>query len=167
MEDMKLIFRAWREGTEKERTEIENAVKNTPCLLADDGRMLRFPSSLYLPSDSLHLWFDSCDVHFLAKNEYQEAMDGSDFQGLIHFFEELGVRSSPKLIERRETEQERAVFERDCYQFPFSSDSSGFGRRWIIRSIEGLEEVLQRTSQQKDSRLSVFLWNMLKKFTRR
>lgn len=162
MEDMRLIFRAWQDGTERDRKEIENAVKNTPCLLADNGKCLRTPSSLYLPSDDLHLWFEGCDVHFLAKDKYQEAMAESDFPGLIHFFENIGVRSSPKILERRETKQERDILEKDCERFPLSSDSSGFGRRWIIKTIDGLEEVLHRTHQKKDPRLSVLLWNTLK-----
>lgn len=106
VEDMKLMFRAWREGSGQDREEIENAMKNTPCLLADDGEWLRYPSSLYLPSEDLHLWFEGFDVHFLAKDKYREAVAESDFQGLLDFFERLGVSSSPRKIVRRETEQE-------------------------------------------------------------
>lgn len=162
IEDMKLIFRAWREGAGQDRDEIESAVKNTPCLLADDGLCLP-PPSLYLPSDELLLWFEGCDVHFLAKDKYRAAFPESDFPELVRFFAKLGVSASPKTIQRRETAQERAILETDHDTFPDSSQASGFGRHWIINSIEGLEDVLQRTIQAKDSCLSVLLWDTLKR----
>lgn len=164
VEDMKLMFRAWREGSGQDREEIENAMKNTPCLLADDGKWLRYPSSIYLPLEDLHLWFEGCDVHFLAKDKYQDTIAESDFSELVRFFEKLGVRSAPKTIKRRETEQERAILKKDEERFPPSSPSSGFGRCWVITSIEGLEEVLHRTIQTRDPRLSVLLWNTMQRF---
>ena len=163
LDDMKLLFRAWKENGQ-DRAEIENAMKNTPCLLADDGKWLRFPSSLYLPSDDLQLWFEGCDVHFLAKDKYREVFPESDFPELVRFFEKLGVSSSPKIIERPPTEQERAILEKDHEKFPDSSKSNGFGRRWTIKSVEGLEETLTRTLQTRDAQLSILLWNTLKRF---
>lgn len=162
IEDMKLIFRAWREGAGQDRDEIESAMKNTPCLLADDGEWLRSPLSLYFPSDDLQLWFDGCDVHFLAEDNYREAFPESDFPELVRFFAKLGVSASPKTIERPPTEQERTILENNHERFPDSSKSNDFGRRWTIKSIEGLEEVLQRTIQTRELQLSILLWNTLK-----
>ena len=160
IEDMKLMFRAWREGPGQDREEIENAMKNTPCLLADDGKWLRYPSSIYLPSEDLHLWFEGGDVHFLAVDKYREAVSESDLPVFAFLIIQLGVRSSPKSFERPATEQERAIYENNYIQFPRSTKE----RRWKITTIEGLEKVLQRTIQQKDARLSVLVWKTLKEF---
>ncbi len=160
IEDMKLIFRAWRGGNEQDKCDIVEAVRNTPCLLSDDGRKLRQPSTLYIPSNDLQFWFDGLDVHFLSDSIYRDAFK-SEYEEFLRFISNLEVLSIPRKISRKPTEAERDCLRDDYHQFPASSDSSGFGRRWTIADFEGFESVLNRVLDNHDRNLSILVWDTL------
>lgn len=155
MEDMKLVFRAWKNGTTKDREDIGAVLQKTPCFLSDEGKWLRPPSSLYLPSDELNLWFQGQDVHYLAESVYKEQF-ADVFQDFLEFVRFVGVSEDPRETEREGTEKEISLWRNDS-RFP----TEGHDHHWKINTIEGLEKVFERIVSKHDRQLSLLLWKTL------
>lgn len=165
MDDMKLIFRAWKEGNDRDRKDIETALAKVPCFLSDDAKYVRHANELYFPTSDLKRWFaDQPNVHYLAETQYRDGLGEDQFHFFRSFAESIGVASRPRK-EAREMEGEEVGSMADDYKtFPPSAERSYFGRHWILGSIEGLDQVLERIHSHHDRNLSILLWTTLAHF---
>ena len=136
-----------------------------PCFLSDDAKYVRHANELYFPTSDLKRWFaDQPNVHYLAETQYRDGLGEDQFHFFRSFAESIGVASRPRK-EAREMEGEEVGSMADDYKtFPPSAERSYFGRHWILGSIEGLDQVLERIHSHHDRNLSILLWTTLAHF---
>ena len=90
-------------------------------------------SNLYMPTESLCEYFSAKPItKFVALEEYKLLVGVSNKICLESFFQELGVKVKPEIIERHN----------ECY-------------------IDGLSEIINKIVEKKDATLSTILWDIL------
>lgn len=122
------------------------------------------PSSLYLPFEPLPLWFAAKPATlFVCFDEYLELLGSDKKEELVRFFTDLGVKDTPKVLQRYLTEDE-AYEIKPRYDWSQPTYYNMNTRKWSERYIDGCKENIEQIIAEKDSTLSVATWNQLLKF---
>lgn len=135
------------------------------CQSKDDEKQYRAaPSSLYLPFEPLMLWFAAKPgALFVCFDEYLELLGNDKKEELVRFFIDLGVKDTPRILQRALSEDEACAIKPRC-DWPQPTYYKMNTRKWSERYIDGCQENIERIVTKQDSALSVAIWNQLLKF---
>ena len=98
-------------------------------------------SELYMPTPELLRFFKSKPTtRFVDFDGYKKLVDYGKIKQLTSFLTELGVKTSPDIIEK---------------------DNGGYNHKEQERFIDGLHEIIEQIEESEDEDLSIFLWNEL------
>jgi hypothetical protein len=135
------------------------------CQIKDDEKKYRAtPSNLYFPYEQLTSWFtEKPKALFVCFDEYLELVGLDKKQELVRFLSDLGVNDMPKIIERVLTEDEVNDI-KPIYKWPQPAYYKMNTRKWSERYIDGLQQNLNQVLTEKDSALSLKIWDQLLRF---
>jgi hypothetical protein len=119
------------------------------------------PSNLYFPFDLLPSWFKTKpETHFVCFDEYVELLGEDKREDLKRFLSKLGVKDTPRILERVLTEEEAyAIKPKNEWKQPTSYNLNT--RKWSERYMDGCKENIERIVDKQDSELSVTVWTHL------
>lgn len=153
------------------QTEVESFLdllrgqKFVLCQSKDDEKQYRAaPSSLYLPFEPLPLWFAVKPATlFVCFDEYLELLGNDKNEELVRFFTDLGVKDTPRILQRTLSEDEACAIKPRCdWSQPAYYNMNT--RKWSERYIDGCQENIEWIVAKQDSSLSVTIWSQLLRF---
>ncbi|MGC7872083.1 DEAD/DEAH box helicase [Desulfosporosinus sp. SYSU MS00001] len=135
------------------------------CQSKDDEKKYRAaPSSLYLPLEPLPLWFAVKPATlFVCFDEYLELLGNDKKEELVRFFTDLGVKDTPRILQRTLSEEEACAIKPRCdWSQPAYYNMNT--RKWSERYIDGCQENIEWIVAEQDAKLSVTIWSQLLRF---
>ena len=129
----------------------------------DKTQYQAIPNVIYFPFESLTSWFaEKPEVLFVCVDEYLELLGDDKREDLVRFLSELGVKDTPRILQRILTEDEAyAIRSRSEWQQPAYYNMNT--RKWSERYIDGCKENFDRIVANQDVELSIIVWNQLLK----
>lgn len=119
------------------------------------------PNCLYMPFRPLLSWFDTkLDVLFVCFEEYLELLGEDNREDLVRFLTDLGVKDSPRVLQRILSEDEAYTIKPQCewsQPAPYNMNT----RKWSERYIDGCKENIERIVTVQDTELSLLMWSQL------
>ena len=132
------------------------------CRSKDAEKQFRAaPSGLYLPFESLPSWFASkTTTLFVCFDEYLELLGNDKKEELVRFFIDLGVKDSPRILQRILSEDEAYAI-KPRYEWLQPAYYNMNTRKWSERYIDGCQENIEKIVAEQDSGLSIETWRQL------
>ena len=108
-------------------------------------------------------WFaEKPEVLFVCFDEYIELLGNDKREDIVRFLSELGVKDTPRILQRILTEEEAYAIKPACeWQQPAYYNMNT--RKWSERYIDGCKENIERIVANQDVELSIMVWNQLLK----
>ncbi len=119
------------------------------------GSGLGTPDTLYFPDQPLRAWFRAkLNTKFVNWDEYVKIVGRKNDRELRRFLIALGVQNKPGILTRELTEEQALETQRD---WPRATRY----QKWSEKYIDGCREIIEMVAAQKDSDLSLLVWNQL------
>lgn len=138
-----LFFKYYCECSNEDIDEYVSLLKDYEFLtFKEDGEVFRTKASeLYMPSSELKKFFETKPTtKFVEFDKYKNLVGLQKIKQLESFLTELGVMTSPKIIE---------------------DFKDGYYRQEKENFVDGLIEIIEKIAETKDKELSLFLWKEL------
>jgi len=152
------------QNTVKSFLDLLRGQKFVLCQRKGDKTQYRaMPNSIYFPFEPLPSWFaEKPEVLFVCFDEYIELLGNDKREDIVRFLSELGVKDTPRILQRILTEEEAYAIKPACeWQQPAYYNMNT--RKWSERYIDGCKENIERIVANQDVELSIMVWNQLLK----
>lgn len=127
----------------------------------DKTQYREMPNSIYFPFESLPSWFvEKPETLFVCFDEYVEFLGNDKHDDLVRFLSELGVKDTPRILQRILTEEEADAI-KPSEGWPQPTYYNMNTRKWSERYIDGCKENIEQIVVSQDVELSIVVWNQL------